>query len=451
MTNLSFPIQEVTESGSQLVSTCSNMNVEAKLGILVTLLLAMIGASYTLYKNYQEKQKKLKSLFNLIWKNSTSIGKEEILGNRPFNEYYFLRPEDEKVWNCLDNGKSVLIVGPPLAGKTRMVYESLRKSKKHDLIIPRSTDIEIESFILPRQMKSWKPKLLFIDDLHRFAEQQNFEYLFEVCRKNEINLIAICRSEIEYNKTKKRMLDKNLDLETGIFDQIIEVNEISEQQGKEIADNADRHWNEIKFNKTVGSIFMPLAEMDRRFKECTSEEKSVLKAVKKLYICGVYDEDQIFQLDKIQKVSENEGIKKEKYQWEELIEKLCEKEFTKIKEKDIDRIWAEEAYLEDIVKLNHSELSVFEELLSIFAETSQELFKIGNRAYEIGSVKLQKASYMKVAIKAYQEALKIRTVEQFPMDYAMTQNNIGNAYRTLAEVEEKAINCRKGNKLQKRQ
>lgn len=239
------------------------------------------------------------------------------------------------------------------------------------------------------------------------------------------------------------MLDKNLDLETEIFDQIIEVNEISEQQGKEIAENVDRHWNEIRFNKTVGSIFMPLAEMDRRFKECTSEEKFVLKAVKKLYICGVYNEDQIFQLDKIQKVSENEGIKKEKYQWEELIEKLCEKEFTKIKEKDIDRIWAEEAYLEDIVELNHSELSVFEELLSIFAETPDELFKIGNRAYEIGSVKLQKASYMKVAIKAYREALKIRTEEEFSMDYAMTQNNIGNAYSKLAEIEEKALNCKK--------
>ncbi|WP_218104596.1 hypothetical protein, partial [Methanosarcina sp. A14] len=443
MTNSSFLIQNITDSGSQLVSIYSNLSVEAKLGILVPLLLAMISASHTLYKNYRERQKKLRSLFNLTWKNSTSIGKEEVLGNRPFNEYYFLRPEDEKVWNCLDNEKSVLIVGPPLAGKTRMIYESLIKSKKHDLIIPRSTDIEIESFILPRQMKFWKPKLMFIDDLHRFVEQQNFEYLFEVCRKNKINLIATCRSEVEYNKTKKRMLDKNLDLETGIFDQIIEVNEISEQQGKEIAENVDRHWNEIRFNKTVGSIFMPLAEMDRRFKECTSEEKSVLKAVKKLYICGVYNEDQIFQLDKIQKVSENEGIKKEKYQWEELIEKLCEKEFTKIKEKDIDRIWAEEAYLEDIVELNHSGLSVFEELLSIFAETPDELFKIGNRAYEIGSVKLQKASYMKVAIKAYREALKIRTVEQFPIKYAMTQNNIGNAHSTLAEVEEKALSYKK--------
>jgi hypothetical protein len=42
------------------------------------------------------------------------------------------------------------------------------------------------------------------------------------------------------------MLDKNLDLETGIFDQIIEVSEISEQQGKEIAENVDQHWNKYR-------------------------------------------------------------------------------------------------------------------------------------------------------------------------------------------------------------
>ncbi len=42
---------------------------------------------------------------------------------------------------------------------------------------------------------------------------------------------------------------------------------------------------------------MPLAEMNKRFRECTSEEKSVIRAVKKLYNCGVYEEDRIFQLD----------------------------------------------------------------------------------------------------------------------------------------------------------
>ncbi len=42
------------------------------------------------------------------------------------------------------------------------------------------------------------------------------------------------------------MLDKNLGLEIGIFDQIIEVSEISEQQGKEIAENVDQHWNKYR-------------------------------------------------------------------------------------------------------------------------------------------------------------------------------------------------------------
>jgi tetratricopeptide (TPR) repeat protein len=94
------------------------------------------------------------------------------------------------------------------------------------------------------------------------------------------------------------------------------------------------------------------------------------------------------------------------------------------------------------VELNHSELSVFEELISIFAETPEELFKTGNREYEIGSVK-PKASYITIAIKAYREALKITTVEKFPMDYAIAQNNIGTACRTLAKVEERALNCKK--------
>lgn len=324
-----------------------------------------------------------------------------------------------------------------------MVYEALKESKKYDLIIPRSTDISIESFFLPRQLKVWKTKLMFIDDLHRFVEQQNFEYLFELCRKKKINLIATCRSEIEYKKTKKRMLDKNLDLETEFFGEIIEINEISEVQGKEIAEKVNKNWNKVKFNKTVGSVFMPLAEMHKRFEECTFEEKVILRAVKKLYVCGVYEEGQIFQLDQIIKASENEGLKKEKFELEELIKKLCEKEFTKIEEQNLDRIWAEEVYLEDIVELNHPEIPVFEEILSVFAETPEALFKIGNRTYEIGSIKLQKAKYMKIAIKAYQNALKIRTVEQFPIQYAMTQNNIGTAYSTLAEVEEKAQNCKK--------
>jgi len=38
--------------------------------------------------------------------------------------------------------------------------------------------------------------------------------------------------------------------------------------------------------------------------------------------------------------------------------------------------------------------------------------------------------------------LKIRTVEQFPLDYAETQNNLGEAYRNLADVTDKEDNLK---------
>jgi tetratricopeptide (TPR) repeat protein len=67
---------------------------------------------------------------------------------------------------------------------------------------------------------------------------------------------------------------------------------------------------------------------------------------------------------------------------------------------------------------------------------------LGTAYRTLGEVE-EKAENCKKAIKAYEEALKVYTLEDFPMDYGMTQNNLGNAYRTLGEVEEKAENCKK--------
>ena len=67
---------------------------------------------------------------------------------------------------------------------------------------------------------------------------------------------------------------------------------------------------------------------------------------------------------------------------------------------------------------------------------------LGNAYSTLAEVE-RKTENCKKAIAAYEEALKVSTVERFPMDYAMTQNNLGNAYSTLAEVERKTENCKK--------
>ena len=49
---------------------------------------------------------------------------------------------------------------------------------------------------------------------------------------------------------------------------------------------------------------------------------------------------------------------------------------------------------------------------------------------------------LKQAIDAYQEALKISTIESYPIDYATIQTNLGNTYRKLADVRDKEPNLK---------
>jgi tetratricopeptide (TPR) repeat protein len=53
-------------------------------------------------------------------------------------------------------------------------------------------------------------------------------------------------------------------------------------------------------------------------------------------------------------------------------------------------------------------------------------------ASESGTARLEEA------VAAFHEALKEYTRERVPLDWAMTQNNLGNALRTLGERESSA-------------
>lgn len=68
--------------------------------------------------------------------------------------------------------------------------------------------------------------------------------------------------------------------------------------------------------------------------------------------------------------------------------------------------------------------------------------KLGNAYLDLAGVR-NKESNLKKAINTYEEALKIKTVEEYPYDYAMTQNNLGNASMDLAEVRDKESNLDK--------
>ena len=157
----------------------------------ITIIMPLIGFAYN-------KKKNIKTTYKAIWKKSSSLKPEDILERRPFLEYYHPCKEDNNITHFLTENQNTLIIGRPLAGKTRSLYQALTNLKKsYDVLIPRCDDIKIDSFEIPMHLNIWrrKRKLVILDDLQIFAEKDNFDYLLNACLKKKITIVATCQSQ----------------------------------------------------------------------------------------------------------------------------------------------------------------------------------------------------------------------------------------------------------------
>ncbi|MDO9517010.1 MAG: hypothetical protein Q7J10_03065, partial [Methanosarcinaceae archaeon] len=266
----------------------SNADTIGIIGIIVAIIIGVIGIFVMiiipLIEYRHNRQRSIKTIYKVIWKKSSSLKPEDILEGRPFHEYYHpCKEEDDKIAQFLTEKKNTLIIGHPLAGKTRSLYHALiNLNKPYAVLIPRCDDIKIELFEIPPHRNLWgqKPKLVIIDDLQIFVEKDNFDYLLTACLKKKIIIVATCQSGLEYTKVKNKLLDKNIYIETIFGTNTVERSEIDEKTGKDIAASVGIDWRDIKFNGTIGSIFMSLVQMEKRFGDCTKTEKIILRAIK---------------------------------------------------------------------------------------------------------------------------------------------------------------------------
>lgn len=408
--------------------------------LIIALILAIIcafpaGILIEIVKDYNKSKK----YFDIVWKRSSSLKPKDLLGLRPYNNYYYLREEDDKVKKFISDGENVLLVGAPLAGKTRTVFESLTNGERaYDIIKPKSVEFSPNSIHIPRHLKPWRPRVAFFDDIHEFAARQNFPYLLKAFRENNIPVLATCRSGFEFER-----LDKAIDI-TQYFDKnVVKVESIDDKTGKMIAVNNHIKWNEIKFNHTIGSIFMPLKEMEYRFNHVLNEiEKRILRTIKKLHITGLYNEKSVFPIDWIKILSGYYELALDEIQWNTYLVNLSKSGFIELKYKGekIKEVLVEEAYLDYIIKFEGEKLEyteIFCEVLLIFktANELKALIKIGGSASNIGLVKDRK-EYMTLALDAYTTCLKLSNKDQNKTEYAMLLNSLGKAYFGIANTKE---------------
>jgi len=403
-------------------------------GTLLAIILFIAG--YIILRN-----RRLRGLYEVMWQSSSSLTPRQIMRIRAnpdvgYSEYYYPREEAEAIKEKILAGKHVLVIGNPLAGKTRAVFETFKRLKpRHDVIIPKIADISDPAVDIPIQLRRWRKQILFLDDLNQFFAKQNFQALISAFLRDEKTVVvATCRSGPEYDA-----LCQSNERELSLFGKPVEMPKIASEKAREIAKEAGKTIPE-RFDGNIGSIFVPLEAMRVRYNSLEAAHKGILRAIKRLYEAGIFTGRQEFALKRVKLVSEKaEGITgNPEHVWKEQFNTLRQNGFIEI---DKDLVQLEEAYLDFVVEDIGDKLENLRRMLEVFREDAGALVYIGIRSYDIGPVDLRKREFQKTAIEAYTEALKVYTLADYPMQYGMTQNNLGNAYNMLAEVEEKGANC----------
>ncbi len=396
----------------------------------------------------------MRNYYSVIWKNASKIKAKELLGERPCEDYYFNRKIDTFLESILSAGNSALIVGPPLSGKTRAVFNSLRSKNDIYLLVPRN--VPMQTFKLPRDFFKRKKKLIFIDDLQFYVEkQEQFHLLFREAHKYNIPIIAACHSGKEFTKVKSKLTEQNLNIDIVFNDNILEMEKLSVETGKEVAKNLGMKWDSVKFNGTIGSIFMRLSEMERRFETCDMIEKTILRVLRNLYLSGIYDDDKLIRKAWIKKAAKSFELEAKEFEWSGFYKSLEGKEFIKVT--GISKIWAEDAYLEYVVKpeAETSMYEVFENTIEVFSDDTEVLHLAGQKIYSFALGDTQFVSYIKLAIRTFKlEHDLLLNVYNNPKEETEAgselikklinvKNDLGEAYWNLGQSQDTLENAEK--------
>jgi len=418
---------------------------------LVGIAIAALAALYPFVQHLRAEQNKLKNLYRLVWERASHKKvREQLLRDRPVPSFYLRKKEVQAIREWLAGGENVAIAGQPLSGKTRLVFEAIGE-QPWDVLMPDWVNINPESFVLPRQgqfgRRSQRRGIVVLDDLQRLVEMQSFNVLLEKLRETGLTVVATCRSMEEEQRVRRYFNDQNLDFDR-FFPQRLSLSKIELALAQEIALKENINWEEkVKFDGTIGSIFLPLKEMESRFEHCDRayrELATILRGLAQLYRCGIYQENQFFPRRWIKLLAQVKGLMGTEAEWSDWLSELYSREFVTLRPGG-EGVEVEAVYLEKVVTVKpgtaRSLLAEMAEGLTVFAEEAEALYRLGSRAYEVGLNDLDKARYQRLAIKAFEGALLFYPPEQFPINYAEIQNNLGNAYQALGEMEDKESNC----------
>jgi len=278
-----------------------NFLVMHKIEVMLSILIAILFGVFSNYiwdwlKRKRDERRRTVEFFGC--KKTKKLMPEDF-GIAEYRDYYYEREADRKIREALNEGKSILIIGRPKAGKTRAAYEAVKRLEGFKVV--KFWEKLLETDKIPKSVKKGKNVLVF-DDLNKFVDKLN---LYEVIKQfkdmsKRFVVVATCRSGKEFEEAEKKFSDVLRGFER------VELGDVSEEEAREVANETGIEFK--SFDGTIGSLFLGLNAMRIRFEEEPEECRILFRVLKLLHDAKIFSPRKSLVEEIYRRKLERDGI-----------------------------------------------------------------------------------------------------------------------------------------------
>lgn len=232
----------------------------------------------------------LRNLEKHVWfyKSTARLKPSDINPSRFWYDPFFLkRPALDRAVNHFATGQGVLLLGVPLLGKTRSVYEILKRLRGYMVLCPSPDKLDVGDIKLPRFRLLLKPRvILFLDDIPQYVGKFSPTHLhYHLSKQSKsVTVLATCRlgkdfSEVQNDQAFDSFINQNLEA--------VYLEELTNDEEKKVAKHFKRPWEENRYNRTPGSIVFGLDAMQRLLQAASVEAGTLMRSLNMLHEVGI--------------------------------------------------------------------------------------------------------------------------------------------------------------------
>jgi len=391
--------------------------------------------------------------FVQIHKPISELNKADILGKHRAKYYkmsYLERDFDKLLRNKLQDERSCILLGNPLAGKSTAIYEALKQIQTDKyVLIPQTIDYGTE--ISNIDLLHLENTIVVLNDIERYYEKENANTLIQWASENCFCILATCRSGDEY-----KFFEENAPAEIKeIFGKPIEIaKDITIQ--KQIPEEFIENYDSEGFDGNIGSLFLPLAKMRERYKDFEKGKHllngvclAILKALKFCRYTAAHSRERMNYAENLikfvgKRILESENDKTHllfEAQFRNAVQRLSEgKDTLNFLERNANMLLVEDVYLEKIVQENYKKEDCLEDADRYFEIWEKKTWRIMSRNVEKNQ-EIDQAETFEQALAIFDQ-MEIQGITHDTISYSTLLNkspNFEKAYEIFTEMKSKNL------------